>query len=155
MEAEGAGWQNPAHPGTNTNKEHDMGKQDNNYTVGEHLYRAEARVWHHGDGPHVDVVFTLWRVDRVTNCGAWLARVVEHPHWEEPPRWRKSGTRYARRTREEAVGDLCARTRHRVWHAARRLGDAYAVARKLGVGCPLEHIGDCHHDPGPNPDWGC
>jgi len=136
-----------------------MSEQTNSYTVGDVLYRAEARVWKEGGRKHVDVVFTLWKVDRVTACGAWLVEKVnpERHYWSYRRTWRKSGGHYARRTREDAISDLCIRTRHRTEHAARQFSEAFAMARKLVVECPLEHLGDskCHHNPRFDiPRWG-
>lgn len=76
-------------------------------------------VWHRVDGACLDdgsetyqgmeLVWTTWRVVKVTPCGAWL-KCVER-HWTKPRFALASGARWASRTQNEALDRLVARKR--------------------------------------------
>lgn len=100
-------------------------------SVGDVLYRAEARCVYAEDvdfrlNLRVVVVVTPYRVARVTAASYWLfGRGARHSRHAVRP--------WARRTEAEALEHLRMRSLSRCAHARRRLAEAQAVLRKLGI----------------------
>lgn len=112
-----------------------------NVSVGDVVYRAEARVWSVGFGEFdlknefglkVDVYVNRYEVVRVTDASYF----VDDMEFRSPKPMRRSRMTFhpwARKTEEEAIEYLKRRSVSRLRHAQSRLNDARAVLLKLGI----------------------
>lgn len=101
-------------------------------SVGDVLYRAEARVWSNEFGLKVDVYVNRYEVVRVTRASYF----IDDMKTRFPKPMRRSRTthhQWARKTKEEAIEHLKKRSVSRLRHAQARLDDARAVLLKLGI----------------------
>ena len=97
------------------------------FQVGQVLHRAHVQMIF-DRRPRVE--WTEWRVESLTRCGAWI-RLASGS--DRSRKWISDRTRFVQPTEAAALESLKARTRARLIHARRRLEEAGAAARVLGL----------------------